>query len=709
MSNNNYLDNCEAFFDKGLYVTPVLAETKRAYLPDWPNLDLEGLTLYEGATFQNKEIGLILGKKSGLIVIDIDTEDVAIQDEIYARLPPLYAGKRGNKKKGINYFFKYNGETTKKRLGVDILSDGSFSVMPPSNHKNGYPYTWEGHCLLDVDLDTIPYLPREDYEWLCDRFPTHNKKTQQNPTGLEPSDGSRCNHGSHNQYSSLAVAKLINDNKGIPETVNELIAHDNEVNNKQSYFLCSSRKWATQDIYTNAFAFVVDVAKNHAKKGAQIAPVSISFMPNDELKKVDEKKFKRMSYPKFNGIGQDMFKYVYANSPIPRTRLSIASVLSTISILVGNKLKLNGVHPNVYVLMLANSGAGKDAPLRFPEHLLNAAKLDEALLGQGMPASDTGVISTLSNQSRRIDIIDEASTFFSALNDSKNQYASKMADVYTTLYTSVGGKFSGKTLGKTGEKIGKCENPYITMLAAMTPTDFRSSFTHRTIDKGLGGRFLYFVDEKRKNSVFFEGRKPIPDNLIKFAQMWNPMKNSTNDTDFDSAKEMAQSESAKAYLRKIHEDYNALKRATDLEDVMTPMINRLYETHLKIAILYSVSCQPLTTNPVMDESHLVWAGRFITAYMHNTKEFIRDNISESHHERDLLKIKKIICDTKTDGITIGQLNKKGRSIAPHARASILKDLIASEEIVASTVKAKNNKEVSTLYGALFVEREGGSL
>lgn len=112
-------------------------------------------------------VGVVLGPLSGLVVLDVDTDDPAIIAAIEAVTPPSWCRKRGSK--GYAAFYQYNGETNGRFNAevdgqtsrvVDLLSAGTQTVIPPSIHPNGDLYDWlTPFQLQEIQLDELPKLP----------------------------------------------------------------------------------------------------------------------------------------------------------------------------------------------------------------------------------------------------------------------------------------------------------------------------------------------------------------------------------------------------------------------------------------------------------------------------------------------------------------------------------------------------------------------
>ena len=118
-------------------------------------------------TWPHCGVGVVLGPLSGLVVLDVDTDDPQIIAAIEAVTPPSWCRKRGSK--GYAAFYQYSGETNGRFNAevngqtsrvVDLLSAGTQTVIPPSIHPNGDLYDWlTPFQLQEIQLDELPTLP----------------------------------------------------------------------------------------------------------------------------------------------------------------------------------------------------------------------------------------------------------------------------------------------------------------------------------------------------------------------------------------------------------------------------------------------------------------------------------------------------------------------------------------------------------------------
>jgi phage/plasmid-associated DNA primase len=161
-----FASTAPAYFAAGMSVIPLHVREKKPVPNDWsmfhdllPAKELQNQWL---AGNPNSNIGLVLGRQSGVTMIDIDTDDEKIYSAIMGCLPHSPWHRRG--KKGMMIAFKFSGHKTfriKNMSGqtmVECLSSRTQCVLPPSIHpETQQPYT--SNCeLIDVvgNLHNLP-------------------------------------------------------------------------------------------------------------------------------------------------------------------------------------------------------------------------------------------------------------------------------------------------------------------------------------------------------------------------------------------------------------------------------------------------------------------------------------------------------------------------------------------------------------------------
>lgn len=176
-----FKDFAPLYTNKGYPVIPV--NGKIPIIKEWQRYCTEYLDEFKFCdwlgSFPNAGIGIPMGPAANATGFDIDIHSTLLGEQIFNYIKDLLPYSRIEKKgqKCGTYFFSYNGETSEKLLlgtelilengkekeihhGIDLLSLGRQTVVPPSIHPTtGLPYTWVNEPLYEVKADNLPPLP----------------------------------------------------------------------------------------------------------------------------------------------------------------------------------------------------------------------------------------------------------------------------------------------------------------------------------------------------------------------------------------------------------------------------------------------------------------------------------------------------------------------------------------------------------------------
>ena len=203
------------------------------------------------------EFGIVLGKSSGLVAIDIDTDDEEHMTLINKEIPKSPVTKRGER--GETRFFKYNNEKSGniksgKTHILDILSDKKQTVVPPSIHpKTQRPYRYKKKVtLLNYDLNKLPTLPHGSIERLKNLFSDHEQIKNNIST---------MSQGRNDQLKSMAVAMLLKE-MDTDEIVMELLNYDEREHKIPLFGDKTESVYKTKDSYENALLFLNNIKRS---------------------------------------------------------------------------------------------------------------------------------------------------------------------------------------------------------------------------------------------------------------------------------------------------------------------------------------------------------------------------------------------------------------------------------------------------------------
>jgi len=149
MENNKTKTNLEyalEYIARGWSVIPITRGQKTPSIFSWKEFQTRQPTVEEITKWwtdrPSDNIALICGEISGIIVVDIDPKHGGTTEGL--ELPPTLCSRTGGG--GQHIFYAWNkdvvGAKVGIRAGIDIRSEASYVVLPPSLHPSGNFYEW---------------------------------------------------------------------------------------------------------------------------------------------------------------------------------------------------------------------------------------------------------------------------------------------------------------------------------------------------------------------------------------------------------------------------------------------------------------------------------------------------------------------------------------------------------------------------------------
>lgn len=191
---NNTLSFARAYASKGWESFPLKSKEKTPTVK-WADVATKDNQMLLGwfDNFPDANIGIACGKRSGIVVLDVDKQHNGFESitELVSKhgaLPPTPVSKTGNG--GEHIFFKcpdnidIRNSAGKIGKGLDIRANGGYVVAPPSVHPNGNQYEWVVRP-SEVELAEMP-------EWMIEilKQPEEKKPVQPITDEMIP-DGQR--------------------------------------------------------------------------------------------------------------------------------------------------------------------------------------------------------------------------------------------------------------------------------------------------------------------------------------------------------------------------------------------------------------------------------------------------------------------------------------------------------------------------------------
>jgi len=696
---NLYKKHFKAYLEKGYVPVPDKYAKKGFALKglsfgDYENMsptELEELSEDQYLEDKGSNIAVTLGEKSGIIALDLDTDNQEILNKIAHLLPDSPVEKKGSK--GWTRFFKYSGESTEvlKYNGdvvLEVLSNNKKTTLPPSKHQNGSNYVWMSEkTLLDINKNELPVFP----PFLI----AHLSVLLGN--GNAPKEHGKVVGRNNNLQKHLGV--LLEKEHTADSILKDLITFDREQNNPP--YFTDPNEFSCMDETTNALNFYSSMlssinSKRHRENKEYLKPVMQSVLDIEKIKEMAGKKLtakgdlKRLNILECthaNSVIKKMVQNILDNSWVRQPDLALGTVLSLLSVTCARKFQFRGMSSNLYVANISKSGTGKNAGIQFVKKtLINSGQT--RLLGSADIPSEAGLMDSLENKYTQILPLDEIGGIIKTVVSGSSEYNSKLGDLLCELYTCSTDRFLGRSLatvpGQGSNTRGAVDRPNLTILGATTPRGFEEAISRSAIQKGLLGRFLLFFGDSSTPSTMVKEEKKLPKEVekqLEYLYQYQPDKNGMIETRPQFVDELEITEEADKRLVEIFKEFDTL-RLENLDDTHGPIAARLFQQMTKIIIISACSGSKGKL-PVVNLSDVEFAREVILYCFENFKLSISGMLFDNYLEKQKHDILSKIIEAKA--ITRPQLMRDTAYLEGRKRESILMELIESKQIAVEGI------------------------
>ncbi len=152
--------------------------------------------------YPNTNVGVVTGKISNLLVIDIDPRHGGT-DEDFKDVITVKAKTGGG---GLHLYFQYEEGVQNSagiKPGIDIRGEGGYIISPPSIHDSGKAYEWETPPVSNPPIK----LPDSIKQWLSSRWLKNNPVDNNQSKIKEIVNG--VSEGKRNNSAASLIGKLL--------------------------------------------------------------------------------------------------------------------------------------------------------------------------------------------------------------------------------------------------------------------------------------------------------------------------------------------------------------------------------------------------------------------------------------------------------------------------------------------------------------------
>lgn len=614
----------------------------------------------------HKEYALLCGKQSGVIALDIDTDDTALFYAIAGETPLRKLGS-----KGFTAFYRYNGERSQTWGGlVELLSDKRLTTIPPSPHrKTGISYVW-----LDGDsFDNLPNINPDFFTFMDAKYPKAAKRAWVPP--VEYNDKVELHEAAEmlDYISSdcprdewVQIGMALRDEFG-----------DAAMNLWHNWSQKAGRRYNHNDAQAAWRSFgghgvTIGTLVYLAKQGGWLPTkadedsgfsVDISYI-------FAKKQPKPIDPINVGGLVGEIADWITETAIRPQPVLSLAASLAFMGMLKGHRVRsVTNLRTNMLIMSLAPTSGGKEHPQQSIDRLAEACGLGKHLMGR--PTSGTGLLTGVHKCGGvALLSIDELGRFMGNISlKNAGGFQREITDYMVELFSAANRTFRGRQYANEKQNPQVIlQQPHFCCLGSTVPERLRASLNGTEIIDGFLNRWLVFSapdrPEKQKGVKF----APPPQQLVDKITYWM----AENPTMYDNygtpePKEVRFTPEALDVLSAFEKEVEV-----KIDEPLGDLYARNWELAQKLAMIIADTDVGF---PEMDA-----AIKIVKQSSLQLAEFA-GKITDTQHEADLVYLLDII--RKWPNISRNQLTQRTRKLSQRTRNEILNQLVESGDVVPS--------------------------
>ncbi len=632
--------------------------------------------------WRGNEYALVCGKVSGVIALDIDSDELAERLYIFAGL--TYTRKRGSK--GFTAFYRYNGEKSQNwkdasgNVICEILSDKRLTTIPPSPHRTtGKPYVWmEGGFGLIESVGTLPVL-KEDFIVIMDaKYPKPKRFTVDAPQAFSDHDDIKL-------YEAEKMLTFIDAGCARDEWIQIGMALRDEFGDAACHvwhnWSATSSKYKHNDAQSAWRSFshegvTIATLVYFAKRNGWL-PDYVSVKPRSKAVTITNPLPPQITV---GGLVGDIANWITSTAIRPQPQLSLAAALSFVAAMKGHRVQssMREARTNLLVLSLSPTGGGKDHPQYAVQKLIKRCGLDKIIMGR--PTSGTGLLTGIAKSGGVSWLkVDEFGRYLANASGKQAQsHQREIVDYMIELYSCGNRTFYGRQYAneKDNPQI-ILEQPHFVCLGSTVEEKMRDACKSGEVIDGFLNRWLVFNSKERpKKNLGVKNFEP-PQALLDKISKWL--------TDFPLDSYGNVNPFVIEFTREAWNAFLVFEEMIEAKlDAVPYPLNELYARAGEHVVKVATT---LADDKWVGTPELQWAIHIVEDSINQIVSFA-SGIADNQHEQNVISIINVIKRAGNEGISQNELTQRTRKLNNRDRVDILRQLIDSEEIYAEKIAKK---------------------
>lgn len=315
-------------------------------------------------------------------------------------------------------------------------------------------------------------------------------------------------------------------------------------------------------------------------------------------------------YTNPGGLVGEIMEFILASSPRPVPEIALAGALAIVAGIAARNYNVNKAGLNIYVLLLAGTGRGKEAMASGRAALMNAVcetvPAAATFIFPSRIASTQALVGHLENNPVGLAILGEFSGEINRMSgprasENGRELEATLLDIYGK--SSNSSAYEGYVRADRTKNVKRVQAPNLSILGESSPERIDEMLSNENIASGLLPRFSFIryegirVPENEAHSSVF----PSPELIDRLAGICANVLGKQNPF---RGQDVLFSEEANA-LRKRFNEYCDDEINNGGTSALVELWNRANLKAMKLAALVAVGCNPY--NPVISAEQMQWA------------------------------------------------------------------------------------------------------
>ena len=349
------------------------------------------------------------------------------------------------------------------------------------------------------------------------------------------------------------------------------------------------------------------------------------------------------------GLVGELASYFYTSARYPMKEGAMLAALGLMAGIAGREFNIEGTGLNLYLLLLAESGRGKEDMDSGIERVLGAVRQTapsvDIFMGPNTFASGQALIHTLGESPSFLSIQGEFGLRLKQLNDPRAPSSTTLLrQIMLDLYAKSGsGKVLRPMVYSDRSKNSKAVTaPAVTILGESTPGHVFDTLSYRDIEDGLLPRCLILeCDDERPRSNKTAGIPPNPEMAARLADV---VAATFIRRERNQCQPIVATEDARQALQAMQDELDDRFNDKSRDPADRVLWNRAALNIKRIAGLIAIGCCPAPQHvqPAIEKAHVDWALRFVTFCVEGLARRYRDGLVGSGEPRLEGELRKYI-------------------------------------------------------------------